>query len=130
MNNMKTTKRLFVQLAFGFVIVVSAGDAHAQLALKGKLLFQDDFKTLTNYTSQPQPVADGWTVKVAHSNWKKTSDGVQSVWRGGHMPVLQFDCEQPFSNVVIEVDFRFHGIRARPARTRARRAAFRRRISN
>ena len=24
------------------------------------------------------------------------------------MPVLEFDCEQPFSNAVIEVDFRFH----------------------
>ena len=24
------------------------------------------------------------------------------------MPVLEFDCEQPFTNVVIEVDFRFH----------------------
>jgi hypothetical protein len=78
------------------------------MALKGKLLFQDDFKTQTNYTSRPQPVADGWTVKVAHSNWKRTSDGVRSLWRGGHMPVLQFDCAQPFSNVVIEVDFRFH----------------------
>ena len=59
MNNMKTTKRLFVQLAFGFAIVVATADAHAQMALKGKLLFEDDFKTLTNYTSQPQPVADG-----------------------------------------------------------------------
>ena len=37
-----------------------------------------------------------------------TSDGVESDWRGGHMPVLEFDCEQPFSNAVIEVDFRFH----------------------
>ena len=78
------------------------------MALKGRLLFSDDFKTPTNYTSKPQPVADGWTVKIAHSNWKKTRDGVQSVWRGDHMPVLEFDCEQPFSNAVIEVDFRFH----------------------
>src|SRR5471032_1442183 len=103
-----TTKKHFAQLALGFAIAVAAADAHAQMALKGKLLFHDDFKTLTNYTSKPQSVADGWTVKIAHSNWKKTSDGVQSVWRGGHMPVLEFDCEQPISNVVIEVDFRFH----------------------
>ena len=108
MINMKRTKRILVQLASGFAIAVANANAHAQLALKGKLLFQDDFKTLSNYTSQPQPVADGWTVKIAHSNWRKTSDGVQSVWRGGHMPVLEFDCQQPFSNVVIEVDFRFH----------------------
>src|SRR5450631_2006104 len=108
MINLNTIKRLFVQLALGFAIAVATADAHAQMALQGKLLFADDFKTLTNYTAQPQPVADGWTVKVAHSNWKKTSDGVQSIWRGGHMPVLEFDCEQPFSNAVIEVDFRFH----------------------
>jgi hypothetical protein len=108
MINMKRTKRCFVQLALGFGIAVATADAHAQMALKGKLLFKDDFKTPTNYTSQPQPVADGWSVKIAHSNWKTTRDGVQSVWRGGHMPVLEFDCEQPFSNVVIEVDFRFH----------------------
>ncbi len=108
MINMKRTRRIAVQLASAFAIAASTADAHAQMALKGRLLFQDDFKTLTNYTSHPQPVADGWTVKVAHSNWKKTSDGVQSVWRGGHMPVLEFDCEQPFSNAVIEVDFRFH----------------------
>ncbi len=106
--NMKRSKGIAVQLASAIAIAVSSADAHAQMALKGKLLFQDDFKTLSNYTSQPQPVADGWTVKIAHSNWRKTSDGVQSVWRGGHMPVLEFDCQQPFSNVVIEVDFRFH----------------------
>ena len=91
-----TTKRLFVQLASGFVIAAATADAHAQMALKGKLLFEDDFKTPTNYTSHPQPVADGWTVKIAHSNWKKTGVNVQSVWPGGHMPVLQFDCAQPF----------------------------------
>jgi hypothetical protein len=103
-----TIKKHLVQLAVGFSIAVANADAHAQMALKGRLLFQDDFKTPTNYTSRPQSAADGWTVKIAHSNWKKTGDGVQSAWRGGHMPVLQFDCAQPFSNVVIEVDFRFH----------------------
>src|ERR1017187_2889100 len=97
-----------IQLILGLAMVDATANARAQMALKGTLLFQDDFKTPTNYTSQPQPVADGWTVKVAHSNWKKTSDGLESVWRGGHMPVLEFDCERPFSNVVIEVDFRFH----------------------
>jgi hypothetical protein len=105
---MKTIRRRFVQLALGCAIAAFSADAHAQMAVKGRLLFQDDFKTPTNYTSRPQPVADGWTVKIAHSNWRKTGDGVQSVWRGGHMPVLEFDCEQPFTNVVIEVDFRFH----------------------
>jgi hypothetical protein len=105
---MKTIRFPSVQLTLGLVIALAAADAHAQLALKGKLLFKDDFKTPAEYTPQPQRVADGWTVKIAHSNWKKTRDGVQSVWRGGHMPVLEFDCERPFSNVVIEVEFRFH----------------------
>ncbi len=108
MINTPTTKRYFVQLTLAFALALVATNTRAQMALKGRLLFQDDFKTLTNYTSLPQPVADGWTVKVAHSNWEKTSGGVRSVWRGGHMPVLEFDCDRPFSNVVIEVDFRFH----------------------
>jgi 3-keto-disaccharide hydrolase len=82
--------------------------AHAQMAREGKLLFKDDFKTPTNYTSRPQSVADGWTVQIAHSSWKQTRDGVESTFPGGHMPVLQFDTAQPFSNVVIEVEFRFH----------------------
>jgi hypothetical protein len=92
----------------GFAIIASIPNVHAQMALKGKLLFQDDFKTPAEYTEQPQPVANGWTVKVAHPNWKKTRHGVQSTYRGGHMPVLQFDSKLPFGNAVIEVDFRFH----------------------
>jgi hypothetical protein len=68
---MKTTKRHFVQLALGFAIAVATADAHAQLALKGKLLFKDDFKTPTNYASQPQPVAEGWTVKIARRRPKR-----------------------------------------------------------
>ena len=108
-DSLKTPASRLIHFALGFAIAVATADARAQMAVKGKLLFQDDFKTPTNYTSQRQPVADGWTVQVAHSNWKKkTGDGVQSNWRGGHMPVLQFNCEHPFSNVVIEVDFRFH----------------------
>jgi hypothetical protein len=108
MNMMHKLATRPLQLIWGLALAVATTDAHAQMALAGRLLFQDDFKTPTNYTSAPQPVAAGWTVKIAHSNWQKTRDGVQSVWRGGHMPVLEFDCEQPFSNVVIEVEFRFH----------------------
>ncbi len=105
---MKKGTRRFVLLVVGFAIAFATARAQAQLALKGDILFKDDFDTPTNYTPRPQPVANGWTVQVAHSNWKKTSDGVQSVWRNGHMPVLQFNCEHPLGDIVIEVEFRFH----------------------
>ena len=105
---MKTPTRHFVHLVWGIAILAATADVHAQMAIKGKLLFKDDFTTPTEYTEQPQPVADGWTVIIAHPNWRKTRDGVQSFWRDGHMPVLEFDCEQPLGNIVIEVDFRFH----------------------
>ena len=103
------TFKFSIQVALGFAIAIAAtANAHAQMAVKGRLLFEDDFKMPAEYNSQRKPVAEGWTVQVAHSNWKKTSDGVQSLWRGGHMPVLLFESEHAFSNVVIEVDFRFH----------------------
>jgi hypothetical protein len=100
--------RHLVQLTLGLLTTAGAVAAHGQMALAGRLLFEDDFKMPAEYSSQQQQVAEGWTVKVAHAEWKKTTNGVQSVFRSGHMPVLQFDCEQPFSNVVIEVEFRFH----------------------
>ncbi len=61
---MKNPASRLVQLVLGFIIAIVAADAHAQLALKGKLLFQDNFKTPANYTSRPQPVAEGWTVQI------------------------------------------------------------------
>jgi 3-keto-disaccharide hydrolase len=82
------------------------GDARAQMALRGKLLFQDDFKTPSEYTKAPQPVREGWSVRAGHANWKRTGDGVRSAWETGHMPVLVF--EGSFSNAIIELEFRFH----------------------
>jgi hypothetical protein len=76
------------------------------MALKGKLLFADDFKTPVEYTKQLQPVAEGWRVRTAHANWVRTSDGVQSRWESGHMPVLAY--EGRFGDAIIEVDFRYH----------------------
>ena len=49
----KFTSSSHLGLAIG-IAIVAATNAHAQMALKGKLLFKDDFKTLTNYTSQSQ----------------------------------------------------------------------------
>ena len=100
--------RYFVQLTLGSAIAITAIAAHAQMAVEGTLLFEDDFKTPAAYSSQRQQITNGWTVQVAHAVWKPTSDGVQSIFRSGHMPVLLFECEHPFSNAVIEVEFRFH----------------------
>src|ERR1039457_5892483 len=109
MINMQQSIRHFVQVTLGFAAIAAfAVEARGQMAVEGKLLFEDDFKTPMEYNAQRQPVADGWTMQVAHANWKPTSDGVQSIFRSGHMPVLLFDSERPFSNVVIEVEFRFH----------------------
>ena len=100
--------RYIAQFVLGLAIAATAVDAQAQMALKGKLLFQDDFKTPADYKSTPQPLGDGWSVQIAHADWKRTNGGVQSLFKSGHMPVLQFNCDHVFSNVVIEVDFRFH----------------------
>jgi hypothetical protein len=105
---MKSTLLHFVQLILGLAITAAAVKAQAQMAVEGKLLFEDDFKMPAVYNSQRQQVAEGWTVQVAHAVWQRTSDGVQSIFRSGHMPVLLFESEHPFSNVVIEVEFRFH----------------------
>jgi len=76
------------------------------MALKGKLLFADDFRTPAEYTKQLQPAAEGWRVRTAHANWDRGSEGVRSSWISGHMPVLAY--EGTFRDAVIEVDFRFH----------------------
>lgn len=80
---------------------------YGQLAKKGKLLFADDFKTPATYTKDFQPVAPGWRVRVWHSEWRHTSKGVESVWTSGHMPVLGYQSDEPFQNVIIEAQFRF-----------------------
>lgn len=76
------------------------------LALKGKLLFQENFATPTSFTKQLQTIHDGWRVRSAHADWAHTDEGLRSVWTTGHMPVLVY--EGNYNDAVIEVDFRFH----------------------
>jgi hypothetical protein len=105
---MKKIEKRLLHCALGLMLLLPVACAPTHMAAKGKLLFQDDFATPATYTAKPQAVAEGWTVQIAHSNWKQTGDGVQSVWKGGHMPVLQFDCDHPLGDIVVEVEFRFH----------------------
>ena len=76
------------------------------MAIKGKLLFADDFKTPVEYTKEYQPVNEGWSVKAGHAKWEKSGKNLQSVWETGHMPVLVYSGS--FRDAVIEIDFRFH----------------------
>jgi hypothetical protein len=83
----------------------ASGSGKGSMAHKGKLLFQDDFKTPVEYTTEFQVVKEGWKVKVAHAKWKQTAEGVESIWETGHMPVLVYSGN--FCDAVIEVDFRY-----------------------
>jgi hypothetical protein len=40
-----------IQLMLGLALPDGTANAHAQMALKGRLLFQDNSKTPTNYSS-------------------------------------------------------------------------------
>lgn len=84
----------------------SGKKAEISMATKGKLLFEDHFKTPVEYTKEFQPVVEGWSVRAGHAKWEKIGQGVQSVWETGHMPVLMYSGS--FGDAVIEVDFRFH----------------------
>lgn len=81
------------------------GPARAQLALKGALLFAEDFRRYETYTKEKLPVQEGWQVRVAHGLWTRTAEGVKSTETPGHQPVLVF--EGDFGDCVIEVDFRY-----------------------
>ncbi len=83
----------------------SGKDNSPSMALKGKLLLEDHFKTPAEYTKDYQTVKEGWSVKAGHAMWKQTKDGVKSIWETGHMPVLVYTGS--FGDAVIEVDFRF-----------------------
>jgi hypothetical protein len=75
------------------------------MAIKGKLLFKDDFDNKMVYTKEFQTVADGWRVRANHQKWEQTKKGVKSIWEVGHMPVLTY--EGKFNDAIIEVDFRY-----------------------
>jgi hypothetical protein len=89
----------------GLSLAWSALAAHAQLAVKGELLLEDNFQQHAAYTKQPVTLKPGWTAVAGHATWERTPDGVKSVFKEGHMPVLKVEGE--FTDVVIEVDFRF-----------------------
>ena len=101
---MKTHSTL-IPLLLGLSLAASPGQAVAQMAVKGQLLLEEDFQSLAAYTKELQPAKNGWQVRAVHANWERSPDSVRSLWEKGHMPVLAF--EGAFSNVVIEVDFRF-----------------------
>ena len=90
-------------LALG--LLYGAASTPAQLAVKGRLLLADDFKSLPAYTKEYQPLADGWRVKATHPAWTPTPEGIASSWAQGHNPVLFY--EGNFQDVVVEVEFRF-----------------------
>lgn len=81
------------------------GKSDTNMAIKGKLLLEEDFTTPAAYTKDFQPTKDGWSVKAGHAKWVKSGKGVESVWETGHMPVLGYS--GTFRDAVIEVDFRF-----------------------
>lgn len=98
-------KKLSCYLALGMLLSAFATQGRGQLAIKGKLLLADDFKSLPQYTKELQPIGDGWQVKATHPSWHLTAEGIESSWAQGHNPVLFY--EGPFKDVVVEIDFRF-----------------------
>lgn len=92
---------LLVVIAF----MAGSGLARAQLAEKGALLLEETFQRHASYTKERLPLREGWQVRVAHGTWQRTPAGVASNWTSGHSPVLVV--EGDFSDVVIEVDFRY-----------------------
>jgi hypothetical protein len=89
----------------GLTLAWSALAAHAQLAVKGELLLEDNFQQHATYAKQPLPLKPGWNAVAGHATWERTPEGVKSVFKAGHMPVLKVEGE--FTDVVIEIDFRF-----------------------
>lgn len=75
------------------------------LAVKGKLLLEDDLRYPAEYTRDFQMLKEGWRVRAWHARWERTEDGLKSVWETGHNPVLAYECS--LQDVVVEVDFRF-----------------------
>ncbi len=104
---MKSThmQTMLVFAAMSVSLLAIADGASAQMALKGRLLLDENFQSRASYPKERQPVKEGWQVRAAHAKWERSNEGVRSIWEKGHMPVLVY--EGNFSNAVIEVDFRF-----------------------
>lgn len=92
-------------LAVAAGLMEAASAAEVPRVEKGRLLLEEDFQRYAEYTKASLPVAEGWSVRVAHGMWKRTAEGVQSTWESGHSPVLIF--EGNFGDAIIEVDFRY-----------------------
>lgn len=74
-------------------------------AVKGKLLFKDDFDQNIVYNKEFQRLTEDWEVKATHAKWEPTNNGIKSIYESGHMPVLTY--KGNFKDVIIELDFRF-----------------------
>jgi hypothetical protein len=105
---MFSTKALsgrFCLLATACFLAGFAPTLHAQLAIKGELLLEENFQQHEKYTKQPVALKPGWQALAGHAQWERTPDGVRSVFKEGHMPVLKVEGE--FGDAVIEIDFRY-----------------------
>ena len=100
-------KKSYLQILLGLSSVFFlAAESRGQMAVKGKLLLAEDFKTPAEYTIEKwQPLRDGWRMRAWHGNWRRSSEGIESGWESGHNPNLAY--EGPFANAVIELQFRF-----------------------
>jgi hypothetical protein len=92
-------------LSYGCSALQTTHNALKPIALKGKLLFEEDYTSPNTYTKELQPIKNGWGVRINHSDWERTRAGVTSKWTTGHMPVLTY--EGAFQDAVIDVEFRF-----------------------
>ena len=93
-------------VTLGFAALVSAPSLRAQMAVKGKLLLEEKFQRYEQYAKDAHPAVEGWSVRANHAEWQRSTEGVQSIWKTGHMPVLTY--EGSFGDAVIELDFKFH----------------------
>ena len=107
----------FVRLALLSIFVFITFQVKGQMAVKGKILLDENFQKYAEYSKDETPhwtdfnvesyvLNDAWKVKAWHGIWKRNAEGVQSTWISGHGPVLAF--EGDFRDVVIEYDFRYH----------------------
>ncbi len=83
----------------------SGAASHAQLSVKGDLLLDADFSRYESYAKERVSLPPGWQMRVAHGNWRRTADGVQSEATPGHQPVLVV--EGSFGDVIVELEFRY-----------------------
>jgi hypothetical protein len=100
-----TPSSLYIaQLKQSYPERISSVTADEQV-VKGRLIFSDDFRSPQVYTSDFQPLKEGWKVRAWHPGFRQYGEGLESVWKTGHNPVLAYKCS--LHDVIIEVDFRY-----------------------